>query len=229
MGGHGVAAKAATLIDVQDHGKLSIAPDAKAPLLVVFGGIDVGGVHSGVYMWKYMSTIKNRFHIFVATSNSVNGTQAYSALMKTLHDKGLTPSRQILYLFSGGYKPGINVLSGAGPSMFSSIYLVDIWMGLGKHRDPTVANFYKALADRNAGKMTYVYTSFGANNEDARDYIAKKVGARATLVTGSGMDVHMGTNATAVPLSNRSAQESGMKPVQRERVRNVMEDAAGSY
>jgi hypothetical protein len=206
MGGHGTAAKAAPLIDVHGLGKLSIAPNTKAPLLVVFGGIDVGGVRSGVYMWKYMSTIEDRFHVFVATSSDVNGTEAYNALMKTFHDNGLTPSRQILYLFSGGYKPGISVLSGGvlkdpkptKAQLFSSIYLVDIWMGLGKHHDPTVANFYKALADSNPGQLTYVYTSFGANNEDARDYIAKKVGARATFVKGSGMEVHMGTNATAV-------------------------------
>lgn len=39
-------------VDIAGHGKLSIASDANAPLLVVFGGIDVEGVHSGVYMWK---------------------------------------------------------------------------------------------------------------------------------------------------------------------------------
>jgi hypothetical protein len=203
MASPATAANAATSIDIPGQGKLSVAPDVNAPLLVVFGGIDVHKVHSGVYMWNYMNSIKDRFHIFVARSSNVNGTMAYRSLMKALQTKNLTPSKQILYLFSGGYKPGIDVLTSGGPNLFSSIYLVDIWMGLGKHRDPTVANFYKALADRNAGKMTYVYTSFGANNEDARDYIAKKVGARATLVRGSGMDVpgmevHMRTNNAAV-------------------------------
>jgi len=40
---------AVTSVDISTHGKLSIAPDANAPLLVVFGGIDVDGVQSGVY------------------------------------------------------------------------------------------------------------------------------------------------------------------------------------
>ncbi len=129
MGGPDTAANAATSIDIPGQGKLSVAPDAKAPLLVVFGGIDVHRVHSGVYMWNYMSNIKDRFHIFVALSNHVNGTLAYRSLMKTLQTKSFTPSKQILYLFSGGYKPGIDVLTSGGPNLFSSIYLVDIWMG----------------------------------------------------------------------------------------------------
>ncbi len=197
------ATKAVTSVDISSHGKLSIAPDADAPLLVVFGGIDVGGVQSGVYMWNYMANIKDKFHIFVALNNNVNGTEAYRSLMETLKAKGLTPSRQILYLFSGGYKPGINLLTSSDPNLFSSIYLVDIWMGEGKDHRSTVPNFYKALANRNAAKLTYVYTKFGANNDGARDYIANKVGrARATLVHGgrheSGMQTHMRTNTVAI-------------------------------
>ena len=190
-------------VDIPGHGKLSIASDADAPLLVVFGGIDVGGVQSGVYMWNYMGGIKDKFHIFVALNNNVNGAQAYGAVMDTLKARSLTPSRQILYLFSGGYKPGMSLLTGGGPNLFSSIYLVDIWMGVGKDNRSVVPNFYKALADKNAAKLTYVYTNFGANNDGARDYIAKKVGrASATLVSGkkdeSGMQTHMRTNTVAI-------------------------------
>ena len=81
---------------------------------------------------------------------------------------------------------------------FSSIYLVDIWMD-----DTGVASFYKALADKEAGRLTYIYTRGGAENEDARDYIAKKLGAtKATLVdykTGVDKSVtHMSTNSVAV-------------------------------
>jgi hypothetical protein len=202
MASPATAANAATSVDIHGQGKLSVAPDANAPLLVVFGGIDVHKVHSGVYMWNYMSSIKDRFHIFVAHSNHVNGTEAYRSLMKALDAKNLTPSKQILYLFSGGYKPGIDVLTSVGPDLFSSIYLVDIWMGVTKSGS-RVPDFYKALANGYAGKITYVYTSFGANNEAARDYIANKVGrARATLVEGRlhepGMQVHMRTNTAAV-------------------------------
>jgi hypothetical protein len=53
---------------VHGYGKLSIAPDAKAPLLVVFGGITVDNVPSGVYMWKYIKGVEDRFRIFVAVS-----------------------------------------------------------------------------------------------------------------------------------------------------------------
>jgi len=169
----------------------------------VFGGVDVDGVQSGVYMWNYMGNIKDKFHVFVALNNNVNGTQAYRSLMETLKANGLIPSRQILYLFLGGYKPGMNLLTSSDPNLFSSIYLVDIWMGEGKDHRSTVPNFYKALADKNAAKLTYVYTNFGANNDGARDYIAKKVGrAKATLVHGgkneSGMQTHMRTNTVAI-------------------------------
>jgi hypothetical protein len=185
------------LVHVAGQGNLSIAPKVDAPLLLVFGGIDVHKVHSGVYMWNYMNPVRQRFHIFVALSNHVNGTIAYGAVLKTVNDKGLKPSEQILYLFSGGYKPGIDVLTTSGASVFSSIYLVDIWMGGAR-----LGSFYQALADQNAPKITYVYTTFGANNKVARDYIAKKVAPRATLVQGlkheGGMDTHMRTNAVAV-------------------------------
>jgi hypothetical protein len=199
MSGPDTAADAVTSIDIPGQGKLSVAADANAPLLVVFGGIEVDKAPSGVYMWNYMSNIKDRFHIFVALNNNANGTLAYRSLMKTLQTKSLTPSKQILYLFSGGYRPGIDVLTGGGPNLFSSIYLVDIWMGVTPRSGSVVPDFYKALANGHAAKITYVYTSFGANNDAARDYIANKVGrARAKLVEGRGMQVHMGTNTVAV-------------------------------
>jgi hypothetical protein len=181
-----------TAIDVPLYGKLSKAPHANAPLLVVFGGIVVGGVSSGHYMWNYMNTFKDRFHIFVAQSPKVNGLNSHRSLMTILKAQGLTASKQILYLFSGGYKPGMDLLTGGGPLLFSSIFLVDIWM-----RDSSVSKFYKALADANMAKITYVYTTFGANNEKARDYIANNVG-KSTFVAGASMDAHMSTNTVAV-------------------------------
>jgi len=187
----------ANLVFIPGQGNLSIAPNADAPLLVVFGGIDVHRVHSGVYMWSYMNPIRLRFHIFVAQSNSVNGTLAYGELLKVVIANSLKPSKQILYLFSGGYRPGIDVLTSSGAGGFSSIYLVDIWMSGARP-----GNFYTALADHNAQKITYVYTIFGANNKVARDHIAKKVVPRATLVQSlaheGGIDTHLRTNAIAV-------------------------------
>jgi hypothetical protein len=198
----GATATAVTTVDISGYGKLSIAPAANAPLLIVFGGIDVGGVQSGVYMWNYMNSINSRSHIFVAVNNNVNGTQAYSSLKNTLQTKGLAPSQQILYLFSGGYRPGIDVLTSEGPDAFSSILLVDIWMGVTQQSHSRVPDFYKALVSKNAAKITYVYTEFGANNPAARDYIAGQVGQRATFVQGqkgeSGMQTHMRTNTVAI-------------------------------
>ena len=189
MGGH---------ISVHGYGKLSIADDTNAPLLVVFGGITVENVASGVYMWKYMKPIENRFHIFVAVSNEVNGDQASDALMKIVKEHQLTPSKQILYLFSGGYGPGMPVLRDDGSDRFSWIYLVDIWMGIGKYSHSLVPDFYKALVNKIPAKISYVYTTFGANNPDVRDYIAGKLGSQAKLVPGKGMDTHMSTNTAAV-------------------------------
>ena len=180
-------------IDVGDFGKFSIAADASAPLLIVFGGIVVGGEISGVYMWHYMQPIQDRYHIFVAHDNTVNGTRSYDALMKLVDSKKLTPSTQILYLFSGGYRPGMDLLPGTGHQKFSAIYLVDIWMGIGKDKKSVVPNFYKKFVDANGSKTTYVYTEHGAVNDNARDYLANKVQS-ATLVAGN----HMSTNITAI-------------------------------
>ncbi len=193
------------MVDVPGQGKLSMASDASAPLLVVFGGIDVGGVKSGVYMWNYMGKIEDQFHIFVALDNHLNGTKAYESLTSTLRAQGLSPSEQILYLFSGGYRPGMDLLSGKSADLFSAIYLVDIWMGVTKKAGSIVPDFYEHLVNKNAAKITYVYTSFGADNSDARDYLARKLGPkRSTLVKGQkgeeGMQTHMRTNTEAVSM-----------------------------
>ena len=117
--------------------------------------------------------------------------------------ESLAPSQKILYLFSGGYKPGMGLLNAKSSDLFSSIYLVDIWMGLTKKSHSIVPDLYKALVDKISSKMTYVFTSFGANNDAARDYIANRLGSqKATLVKGQkgeeGMQTHMRTNTIAV-------------------------------
>jgi hypothetical protein len=150
-------------------------------------------------MWDYMGDIKEKYHIFVADGPRVKTPEdSYKKLLDTLQKNGLQAPSQILYLFSGGWRPGMPLLRSAGAATFSSIYLVDIWMD-----DTGVASFYKALADKEAGRLTYIYTRGGAENEDARDYIAKKLGAtKATLVdykTGVHKSVtHMSTNSVAV-------------------------------
>jgi len=202
-------------------GELSIAPDLNAPLLVVFGGVDVDKIEfdgvkrkkpifvaSGSYMWNFMNDLKSRFHIFVAANSDVHGDKAFESLMAALKARNIDPSqlkpKPILYLFSGGYKAGIALLGGNGPDRFSSIFLVDIWMGLGKKNpSPFVPNFYKDLVSANQDLYTYVFTSFGANNNDARDFIAKKLGpTKAFLVERQGVEdgtqTHLRTNEVAI-------------------------------
>jgi hypothetical protein len=192
------------MFEVHGQGRLTIAPDRSVPLLIVFGGIPVHKQQSGVYMWPMMDRIRNRYHIFVAASNLVDGNLAYHFLTKTLESQSLKPSSQILYLFSGGYNPGMQLISTKSAHAFEEILLVDIWMG-GKPKQPTdaVPNFYKSLANGNSGKTSYYYTEFGANNPPVRDYIAKKLGpGRSMLVKKQGsespMDTHMRTNTFAV-------------------------------
>ena len=127
------------LIDVPGAGKLSIASNndgtaKSARLLVVFGGIAVSKtefdgvprkkaifVPSGDYMWNFMDDLKDRFHVFVSSTNDVPGKGSYDALLKKLKDKGVTPpSDQILYLFSGGGSPGTQLLDGNGADVSSA-------------------------------------------------------------------------------------------------------------
>lgn len=185
-------------IKIEGFGKLSAAREKSASLLIVFGGVVVGGRTSGDYMWDYMGKIKDKYHIFVADNPLVKGDEAYKNLLDALQRNDLTASEQILYLFSGGWRPGIPLLRSVEAKTFASIYLVDIWMN-----DTDVAAFYKALSDKEAGRLTYVYTRGGAENDDARDYIAKKLGAtKATLVDyKKGVEkavTHMSTNSVAV-------------------------------
>ena len=59
-------------------------------------GITVDKVQSGVYVWKYMKGVEDRFHIFVAVSNEVNGDKAYDSLLKRVKEHELAPPTQIL-------------------------------------------------------------------------------------------------------------------------------------
>lgn len=212
-------------VDIPKYGKLSMAPQADAPLLMVFGGIDVAEavidpadkahakqmVQSGVYMWKYFNNLRTRFHIFVAQTPKVNGALAYRNVLYMLQSKGspqttlpaqepqpFSGKYQVLYLFSGGYLPGIDLLKKYPSKLFSPIFLVDIWMG-----SRAIGSYYENLAAANASKTWYIHTGFGANNDAARDSISRKLGSsRAILVKGkigqSGMQTHMSTNEEAV-------------------------------
>lgn len=212
------------LIDVPGFGKLSIAPNIdgtskNATLLVVFGGIPVNEIEfdgikrkkpvyipSGDYMWNFMNDLKDRFHIFVSASSHVDGSAAYNSLIKKMKEKETTHSSEILYLFSGGGGPGTQLLDGKGADRFSSIFLVDIWMGFGtKHPSPFMPNFYKHFVNTHADKTAYVFTEGGADNNDARDFLVRKLGSQKAIKVDpqageDGMQTHLRTNVVALKM-----------------------------
>jgi hypothetical protein len=176
-------------IDVGDYGKFTEASSKKSPLIVVYGGIDVGGKKSGEYMYDYMNKIGSSANIFVAKDHKVNGKASYDSLKNNLSEKSITPSKKILYLFSGGYRPGMDLLKSVSASEFDLIYLVDIWMG-----NSGVAEFYKKLAEDNRSKVKYFYTGNGANNQDAKNSLIKTL----NFCKANGNNDHMSTNNDAV-------------------------------
>lgn len=209
-------------VDVAGQGKLWVADKASLPLLVVFGGValtpsqmdgvkrpkdDDKPVQSSDYMWKYMDPLNKRFHIFVSLSpDSVNGIKAYDELMKVVTDHKLAPSQQILYLFSGGWLPGMHLLRNKTYlAKFSAIFLVDIWMGIGRRSGTLSPDFYTHFVNTNADRVTYVYTKVGPDNDDARDKLVNKLGSqRATKVEVQNDDkaymTHLRTNTVATGL-----------------------------
>jgi hypothetical protein len=171
--------------NVGDYGKFSEGASKSSPLVMVFGGIPVGGKQSGEYMYDYFNKAGDKLNLFIAANANVNGKASYDSVMK----KSITPSKKILYLFSGGYKPGMELLKSVGADKFDKIYLVDIWMG-----NASVSDFYTKLAKENKGKVEYYYTSFGADNNSARNTISQAVNKSAANIKND----HMNTNNDAV-------------------------------
>lgn len=212
------------LIDVSGFGKLSVASNngasKNAALLVVFGGIPVNKIEfdgvkrkkpvyvpSGDYMWNFMNDLKDRFHIFVSAGSDVGGKAAYDSVTKKMKEKGISHPSEILYLFSGGGGPGTQLLDGKGVDRFSSVFLVDIWMGFGKkHPSPFMPDFYEHFVNAHADKIAaYVFTEEGADNDDARDFLVKKLGPQKAIevdnqVGEDGMQTHLRTNAVALKM-----------------------------
>ena len=181
------------------QGVLHINKNKTAPLIIVFGGIDVNGKKSGVYMYNYFtSDIISKFNVFIAYSSKIDGAKAYTEIKAKLKEKKINPTKKILYLFSGGYSPGMQITTMGND--FHRIFLVDIWIGTGKGPDGTkkVSDFFKELVDKYAEKVQY-YSYGGKNatggsaNKDTRTYII----SRAKISHLSSKD-HMSTNKPAV-------------------------------
>jgi hypothetical protein len=174
---------------VGDLGKFTPAKEKTAPLVIVFGGIDVNGKKSGEYMYDYFDKTGDNYNLFVASDHKVDGKKAYEQIKNSINRESIKPSKKILYLFSGGWRPGKDLLESVGAKEFDKIYLVDIWMG-----DSKVGKFYTELANNNKGKVEYFYTSFGANNEKARKDISQSVSKGEQNRENN----HMKTNEDAV-------------------------------
>ena len=172
-------------------GNILFCKNKTAPLLIVYGGIPVGGRSSGDYMWDYVDKLKSKYHIFVATSHKVDGDSSYASVLSQLEKYGIKPSSKVLYLFSGGYRPGMALLKNKA-SDFAKTLLVDIWM-----KGSVISSFYIKFTKDNSAKVKYYYTDFGANNTVARDTIVKSASTSKKRTSG-GMTSHMDTNLDAV-------------------------------
>jgi hypothetical protein len=191
----GASSSISAKTELGNYGKFSEASKKNAPLIMVYGGIDVGGKKSGEYMYDYLGKIGSSANIFVAKDHKVDGKGSYKAVKDKLSEKSISPSKKILYLFSGGYKPGMELLNSVSASEFDLIYLVDIWMGNSK-----VASFYKNLAENNRGKVRYFYSGDGAQNADAKNSLIKTL----NFYKSNDQNNHMATNTDAVSdLSNK--------------------------
>jgi hypothetical protein len=175
--------------DLPNYGKLVVSSDKNSPTLICFGGIDVGGRSSGDYMWDYFGDLKNKYQIFVAKDHKVDGEESYKSTIKYLESNGYNTSEQILYLFSGGYRPGMPVLT-TYKDKFKKVILVDIWMG-----NDNVSNYYVTFAKSNKDKTYYIYTSFGANNKQGSQDLAQNSG-----FSKLNSDGHMQCNKDALSL-----------------------------
>jgi len=174
---------------IGSYGKFSPGSKKDAPLVIVFGGIPVGGRQSGDYMYDYFDKTKNDYHLFVAASAKVKGIESYNAVMNKVQSSGLKPKSKILYLFSGGYLPGMSILKKIDPKQFDKIYIVDIWMGT---KNPAISAFYLKLASSMPDKVEYYYTDFGAQNKSARDKMASTVRVKMK----NQANAHMGKNSS---------------------------------
>ena len=172
------------------QGKIKVNSDKSAPLVVVFGGTDVGGRASGDYMYDYFKpdTLPDTT-TFIANSSRIDGARAWSEISGL----GLTPVKKILYLFSGGYLPGMSLLNKVDPTEWAGIYLVDIWIG----RNQNTENFYTNLAADFPDKVKYYYTG-GEKSAGGYNNLAAKRQIIAAVNRSKGSDTHMGANDIAV-------------------------------
>lgn len=164
-----------------------------SPLVLVYGGIDVNGRPSGEYMYDYFKEAGNKFNLFVAKNHRINGLDAYQKVSDYMQSQNIYPNKKVLYLFSGGFRPGFTLLKSVSPDQFEKIYLVDIYIG----KNQEIANFYVDLAKRYPSKVEYYYTGTSTSAGGSRNLNAQNSIVNAVFTSKKGMN-HMLTNIDAV-------------------------------
>ena len=183
------------------QGNLEVNTNKSAPLVVVFGGTDVGGKASGIYMYNYFtSDLLSRYTVFIANSSRIDGNKAWKEIVTKCQELGLTPSKKILYLFSGGYLPAMQIDKSTDVnkrldylnSAFNKIFLVDIWIGT------SGSNFYQKLAEKYGNKLEYYsYGGPGSAGGSANTPVRKIIVSKASKSYLNSPD-HMKTNLEAL-------------------------------
>lgn len=179
--------------EIADLGNFTPSMYEGGPLVLVYGGIDVKGRPSGDYMYDYFKETGTKYNLFVAKNHKINGLEAYQKVSDYLQSQNIIPSKKVLYLFSGGFRPGITLLKSVSPDQFEKIYLVDIYIG--KNQD--VANFYINLAKSYPFKVEYYYTGSSTVMGGSRNLNAQNSIVNTVSKSKVGMN-HMLTNIDAV-------------------------------
>lgn len=183
------------------QGTLNLNTNKTAPLIVVFGGTDVGGKTSGQYMYDYFtSDILSKYNVFIANSSRINGDKAWKEIIEKCTELGIFPTKKILYLFSGGYLPAMGINKNLDinkridylNSNFDKIFLVDIWIGEGG------STFYKKLAEKYGKKLEY-YSYGGQNSAGGSSNISvRKIIISKAYKSFLNSPDHMKTNLEAI-------------------------------
>ena len=183
------------------QGNLEVNSNKSAPLVVVFGGDDRNGKTSGVYMYDYFTPdLLSRYTVFIANSSKIDGNKAWKEIVAKCKELKLNPSKKILYLFSGGYSPAMEIDNSTDVnkkldylnSTFNKIFLVDIWIG------KSGSDFYQKLGERYGNKLEY-YSCGGANSPGGSGnfFVREIIVSKASKSYLNSID-HMKTNLDAV-------------------------------
>ena len=179
--------------DISGYGIFTPSNNTEAPLVIVYGGINVRGRESGEYMYDYFNKTNNKYNLFVAKDHRIYGYEAYMQILNSLSEQNIRPNKKVLYLFSGGVRPGMTLLSKINPEEFEKIYLVDIYIG----KNASTANFYTKLAKQYPSKIEYFYTGSSSQAGGSVNLPAKNAIISSVFLSKQGNN-HMSTNVDAV-------------------------------